>query len=323
MSYAERLSAIGAEADAAIAALTKQVEGTKTPTPTTTKRFPGDPGTTKMLYGASSDPGPLEGGLGKPLQPWRVYGAPNMSVDGNVKKARDAISAGRLPWLSTKFPGPSTGDVNAWGKGSWPEVISGKHDAWIRDLANGLKALGKPVWFSPHHEPYHEGSDGPTFVKFYVHVIDVMRSVGATNIAYTPIMNGYPYLPTSQRAEARTYNPPASHMDFFSYDHYNGWYVGGKKEWAEWGPKAQIITDNITQGVPVAVGEYGCREDPANPSRAAQWLRAQYDWCLEHKYVGVSYFNSSLNSPDGPWTLDGARKTEWLSLAKRATTARL
>ena len=32
-----------------------------------------------------------------------------------------------------------------------------------------------------------------------------------------------------------------------------------------------------------------------------------YDYAYKHHFVGMSYFNSALNSPDGSWVMDTER----------------
>ena len=58
---------------------------------------------------------------------------------------------------------------------------------------------------------------------------------------------------------------------------------------------------------PIAVGEYGCRADPADPERATQWMRDAFSVARDGGVVSMSYFHSGVNSPDGPWHLDGGR----------------
>ncbi len=55
------------------------------------------------------------------------------------------------------------------------------------------------------------------------------------------------------------------------------------------------------------VGEYGVRDDPANPGMAAQWMKDAYNFAVANNFQGLSYFNSGANSPDGTWVLTGDR----------------
>lgn len=75
-------------------------------------------------------------------------------------------------------------------------------------------------------------------------------------------------------------------------------------------------------GYPTLVGEYGCRTDPENPGCAAQWMRDARDFAYANGFIGISYFNSGLNSPDGTWELDSERTPVFTDLLGRTETAR-
>jgi hypothetical protein len=96
-------------------------------------------------------------------------------------------------------------------------------------------------------------------------------------------------------------------------DVYNPWSPTNGLDWRTFGSKVDEAT--IWFGdKPLAIGEYGCREDPENPGLAAEWLRDAADYARGHNIVSMSYFNSGENSPDGSWVLDGEREQAFADL---------
>jgi hypothetical protein len=101
--------------------------------------------------------------------------------------------------------------------------------------------------------------------------------------------------------------PVGTGVDIMGFDSYTGWSPTNGKAWQ---PAADVFAPGLTilgWGYPTLVGEYGVRTDPANPGRSAQWLRDAYAFASAHHFVGMSYFDSGNNSPDGTWALDTER----------------
>ena len=73
---------------------------------------------------------------------------------------------------------------------------------------------------------------------------------------------------------------------------------------------------------PLAIGEYGCREDPDNPGLAAEWLRDAAEYARTHNFVSMSYFNSGVNSPDGTWALRASTEQAFAELLASDWVAR-
>ena len=73
---------------------------------------------------------------------------------------------------------------------------------------------------------------------------------------------------------------------------------------------------------PLAIGEYGCREDPANPGLAAQWLRDAAQYARTHNIVSMSYFNSGVDSPEGSYALRGETERTFAELLASDWVAR-
>ena len=74
--------------------------------------------------------------------------------------------------------------------------------------------------------------------------------------------------------------------------------------------------------VPMAIGEYGCREDPQNPGLAAEWLRDAAEYAREHDIVSMSYYNSRVNAPEGTWELSATSEHVFAELLASDWVAR-
>ena len=77
-------------------------------------------------------------------------------VASAVKTAKADAAKNRMPWMSFKPPY------------SWADMAAGKGDAWARDLATKMKAVGGPVWVAVaprargrRRHPAVEGDAGP------------------------------------------------------------------------------------------------------------------------------------------------------------------
>ena len=88
----------------------------------------------------NDDPAVFEGQVGGSLGVRRTY-FQSGQVSNAVRVAQADKAAGRVSWISFKLPY------------TWKEMAAGKGDAWARDLAKRLGAVGGHVWVAFHHEP--------------------------------------------------------------------------------------------------------------------------------------------------------------------------
>lgn len=272
------------------------------------QRFPGDPCAGSLYYGASvegGDPAPLESLLGRPLTLFRSYQQADTPVSEFAQRASADIAAGRIPLISTKVPA------------SWAEVAAGQQDAWLIERVEALAAVDGPVWLTLHHEPQ---ADGPPadWVAMQQHAREIIDA-HSSNIALVGILNGSSFLLPGRDPDA--YNMPVgSGVHVMGFDSYNPWSPQNDREWS---PAAKVLSPALvikSWGYPVLVGEYGVRTDPEQPGRARRWLASGYQFALTHDLVGMSYFHSSANSPDGSWALDGERLEQFATNLNRAET---
>ncbi len=279
--------------------------------PDSCQSFPGDPCAGSLYYGASvegGDPARLEALTGRPLTLFRSFMQSTTPASAFVERATADVAAGRIPLISTKVPG------------TWSEVASGDQDAWLEERVRALAAVDGPVWLVLHHEPQSDGvpADWVAMQQHARTVIDRLSS----NIVLVGILNGSTFLDPG--GDPRAYfMPVGTGVDVMGFDSYNQWSPTNGRRWM---PAAEVLSPALvikSWGYPVLVGEHGVREDPDRPGRAAQWLADAYQFGLDHGLVALSYFDSSVNSEDGSWALDGERLEQFTANLARPETAAL
>jgi hypothetical protein len=177
---------------------------------------------------------------------------------------------GRIPFLNWK-PATKNGTVIPWSR-----IASGAEDATIISHADAIKAFGRPMYLTFHHEPENDtGAFGTPqeFAAAFRHVVEVMRSRGATNVAFVWTMMGSTFNGYDGRDPASFY-PGNDYVDLIGTDGYN-WYPG--KAGTQWRSFQWIFQPSHdfaeAHNKPWMVVEYGVQEDPANPNHKAEWLR--------------------------------------------------
>ncbi|MGB2840706.1 MAG: hypothetical protein WBC76_12850 [Actinomycetes bacterium] len=273
------------------------------------ERFAGDPCAGSLYYGASvegGDPRPLESEVGTGLTLFRSYMQPSTPASKFASRASADVAAGRIPLISTKVPG------------SWADVANGKQDPWLLDRIKALAAVQGPVWLVLHHEPRGDG-DPADWVRMQQHTRTLIDQ-HADNIALVGILNGWDFL--QKNGNPGAYNHPVgTGVHVMGFDSYNPWSPTNGDAWKS--PEKTLLPADTIQswGYPTLVGEYGVRTDPQQPGRAADWMKDVYTIALQKGFVGLSYFDSGANSPDGTWDLTGERLDQFARNLKRTETA--
>lgn len=260
-------------------------------------RFPGDPGPGDLYYGAavmaSLSLPDLEAKLQGTLTVRRSYFIASQ-VSGLLARVQEDQTAGRLPLVSTKPPG------------TWGDVAAGKYDGWLTGLLSSLAKFPLPVMLAIHHEPEDEigrpGMSPADWVHMQNHAISLAAKLAA-NTSIVPILMQWTFDPRSGR-DPKDWMVDAA--DVFGMDVYNDWSQTGRLPWRTFEDKASAVLP-WAGTKPVVVAEYGCRTDEAQPGRAAEWMRDAFDFGTSSNIAAMSYYDSSLHSPGGPWTLDEER----------------
>lgn len=276
-------------------------------------RFPGDPGTGRLYYGAcvmgSLSLPDLERQLGSTLTVRRSYFSPSGTA-GLIQRCNEDHAAGRFPFVSTKVPG------------TWADVAAGRQDAWLLNLLRGLGQLSKPVQLALHHEPEEQvgppGMRATDWVAMQTRAINLAKTP-APNTTIVPILMQWTFDARSGR-KGSDWVVPASQV--FGLDCYNDWSPGGAIPWRTFAEKASLALPYAGQK-PISIAEYGCHTDPAQPGRAAAWMKDAFAWSAQHNIVSMAYYDSSLHSRWGSWVLDAERIAAMKECIHRSNVARL
>jgi len=282
----------------------------------TASSIPALPPAGSMYYGSSIEGADSNmttfedahmGGAG--MQFYRRYFQGSSTATSIVNAVSSNVAAGRMVLASFKFPV------------SWQQVAAGADDARMTAVAQGLNGLSRPTWVIFHHEP--NGDTNGTnmrpvdFRNMYARLTAIFRLHAPTKVAVVLCLNGQPL--EADPAAATQLIPAPGDYDLFGFDRYNAWWTtGGTWRWPE--DTLGELMPYVPAGKRWVIGEFGCREDPADLNRAVDWLQRHYDYCLANGAAAVCYFNSGANSPEGPWVLSGARLTRWKQLRELATT---
>jgi hypothetical protein len=276
----------------------------------------GIPPRGQTLFGAAvlGDIGALERRVGAPVGVHRSYFQARQQAAA-VATVRADLARHRIPWISFKLPHP------------WAAMAAGKGDAWARDLANRLGAVGGPVWVAFHHEPEGDGPAGQ-WVALQRRLSPIFRA--KPNIAYSIILMGWNQFYSGRPHESlNAYWPGRQYVDILGFDPYN-WYGtsnngSGKRSYA-W-TELKDYYDRIVAwlratgntGVRWAIAETGYTNAAAALPRnfrapngkrvstrgpGADWLLRAYTDMRAMGGVALSYFNVSaaVNGEPGDWT---------------------
>jgi hypothetical protein len=122
-------------------------------------------------------------------------------------------------------------------------------------------------------------------------------------ITILPILMAWTFLGRSGRNPDEWWVPGATAMGI---DTYNSWSPSNGAAWTTF-EEGMAPVRSYAGTVPLLVAEYGCRTPPDEPTRAGSWMRDAFEYAYRNDIIGLSYFDSSLNSPDGSWVLDEVR----------------
>jgi hypothetical protein len=292
---------------------------TQLPTPTPSPvppHLPVLPAAGTLYYGASVPHGrsvtAWEERLGSTLSLHRSYFKPDRNETAQlVRQCRDDQRHGRLPHVSIK---PS------W---TWGDIASGVQDDWLDNLLRKLGDLSGPVLFTVHHEPENDAGGPDMRPSDYVamqrrlleHAADL-----APLVIVAPVLQHWTFDPLRPEGDPRDWLVPEAPV--MGLDVYNPWSPMNGKGWRSFGSKMDEVLGWFGD-TPLVIGEYGCREDPSVPGMTAEWLHDAAEYARSHNIVSMSYFNSSVESPDGTWALSGRTEQTFADLLASDWVARI
>jgi hypothetical protein len=288
----------------------------QTQSPRRPRGFPGQPRHGELYYGASlpfhRSLSSWEARLGSTLSVNRSYFVPDRNETAQLlQQCGDDLAHGRLPHVSTKVPG------------TWRDVGTGDDDDWLTGILGPLGRHGGPVLLTVHHEPENDagaaGMAAADYVGMQQRAIELAARL-APEVTIVPVLQQWTFAPVRHDANPTAWLVPEAAV--FGLDLYNPWSATNGLEWRSFGSLVDEVLP-FADGKPIVVGEYGCRDDPANPGLAAKWLRDAAAYARRHRVVAMSYFNSGLNTVDGSWKLLGRTErtfgdllaSEWVARA--------
>jgi hypothetical protein len=233
----------------------------------------------------------------------RSYFTPDLNeTDQLIRRCHDDLAHGRLPHVSTK------------PQGTWHDIATGQGDDWLAGMLRPMGAESAPIFLTLHHEPENDagppGMEPSDYVAMQRHAISLAAEL-APQVTIAPVLQQWTFDPARDDVDPSVWIVPEAAV--VGLDIYNPWSPTNGKEWRTFGSKGDEVIGWFGD-TPLAIGEYGCREDPANPGLAAEWLRDAADYARTHNIVSMSYFNSGANSPDGSWELVGDTEVAFAEL---------
>ncbi len=173
---------------------------------------------------------------------------------------------------------------NAWDAYSNDAIASGAYDDYIRSWASGVARLRTPVYVRLAHEmngnwyawggPVNNNSPD-SFKRMWTHVVDVSRSVGATNIkwVWSPLAED---VPNEGPNHLENYYPGRGYVDVLAIDGYN--WGGSTPQFGGWRTFRSIFKKAMRRVArlgpqPVWIAEVGSASDGGSKSR---WVRNMF-----------------------------------------------
>jgi beta-mannanase len=193
----------------------------------------------------------------------------------------------------------------------WSSIASGGEDGYIAALADGFKTLG-PSFFVFDGEPEAKVGDRGSAEEYraaWRHIHEVFRARGADNVAFMWSMTGYAFQAESgQLALAASLYPGDDVTDWIAVDPYNFFEDGTWHSLStEMGPWYRWVRANHPDK-PLALSEWGSKEDPDQPGRKAAWFaEALRDLRTQYRAVkAVVYFDEEKHERGtvNDWRID-------------------
>jgi beta-mannanase len=213
------------------------------------------------------------GGLGKASQQAAV-----LELESRIGR-RLAIDHTYVPW------GGDLGWRPAWdvqmgriplitvGNGaSTAEVAQGRHDVYLRRLAESVRQLGRPVYLRYAHRMDAAGNgrwvgSPASFVAAWRHVREVFAGL-PVSFVWAPTAAAF------DNGAADRFYPGDDQVDWIAADGYNA--PGCRAGQDDWRQLSEVFGAfygwGSSRAKPLMIGETGTAEDPSDPGRKAAWF---------------------------------------------------
>ena len=248
--------------------------------------------------------------MGQRLSLHRTFHRPD-GTGSLVKAVAADLRMGRMPHVSS----PSA-------LGSWEAMAAGHHDRWLKGIRRQLAAIDRPVFLTFHHEPENDrrapNRTAADFVAMQTRIIELFERQ-APKVTIVPVLMSWTFDRRNPHGQPERWNVPAAKV--FGLDIYNP-FSSENSAWLTFEQRLRPAR-RLAGDRPILIGEYGCRNDPDDPTRAATWMREAFATARDGNVVGMSYYHSGLNSEEGPWHLNGRQATVFRNRLDAPAVARL
>jgi beta-mannanase len=170
------------------------------------------------------------------------------------------VSLGRIPLITFGNGGNTT------------EIAQGRHDVYLRQLAEAVRELGKPVFLRYAHRMDLASASSwvgspASYVAAWRHVHEIFAGLPVSWV-WTPTAAAF-----SGDQPAERFYPGDDYVDWIAADGYNGAGCAGQSGWRQ---LSDVFGDfyawGSARGKPLMIAEVGTTEDPGDPGRKAAWF---------------------------------------------------
>jgi TolB protein len=190
----------------------------------------------------------------------------------------------------------------------WADIVAGKYNTLLAQMARDVKAFDYPVYLSFTHEPTADVPNHPRcgtadeYRAAYDHVWSVFRNQGVTNVTWVWTSTASVF--QGQQGGPDAWAPP--HYDVVGVDGYNRAFKWRTPSYI-FGPVESYAK---AHGKAVLIGEIGCDEASGDPSKKATWYA-----------TASSMFRGWDNLIAVLWTNTNNGGTYWIDSSTQALNA--
>ncbi len=173
----------------------------------------------------------------------------------------------------------------------------------MQSWADRVRDFGAPMWVTMQHEPEEAGNNAlgtqSAYIAAWRNWVSVFRAEGATNVHFMFITTAYGYtVKPANRKYVPAFYPGDDVVDGIAVDAYN-WFTCPNHPTVPWNSLQFLIRGQLAFAAAhpaeqLWITEFASVNDPATPSRRAQWIadaQALFKTAPYSAYRGVMYFD--------------------------------
>jgi Glycosyl hydrolase family 26 len=198
---------------------------------------------------------------------------------------------------------------------SWKQIIAGRHDAYITQVAQAAAAYHYPFLLRVLHEmngnwyPWGYGVNGNTnpadSSTAWKHIVNIFRAAGATNVqfVYCFSRNDTGFFNTYGTALKQAY-PGDTYVDWLGLDGYNKSQANWRSLQDTFAPSYKFLTSISIR--PMIIFETGSIENSTDPMAKANWITQGFLTTIPSQFprVRIAAWFDSKDSTGVDYSLD-------------------